>query len=231
MSVQLSCGKIDIGPPRAFTSVQTALELAAWGLFTSWTAWIIMSKPSAYSNVTVKKVDPDDHLRRTRARIQQIQSHLSKAHRGSRLKGKVCIITGVGSMKGIGYVNIHKTLPVRFWICRQPSHSFTLRSRRLWQMFTASFQSLYKLMCIDVQGQNIFTWLIYHRTIFLTSSPRSRNRTLTWKSAWSPSVTNFELTIFATGYRHWSGCSGWRSNSRGVPESFEWRGQIGRFLR
>ncbi|KAJ7780546.1 hypothetical protein DFH07DRAFT_729355 [Mycena maculata] len=38
----------------------------------------------------------------TKARIQKIQSHLANSPRGTRLKDKVCIITGVGSLKGIG---------------------------------------------------------------------------------------------------------------------------------
>lgn len=40
--------------------------------------------------------------KRTLARLQKIQSHLDNSPRGSRLKDKVCIITGVGSLKGIG---------------------------------------------------------------------------------------------------------------------------------
>lgn len=39
---------------------------------------------------------------KTLARVEKIQSHLKSSPRGSKLKGKVCIITGVGSMKGIG---------------------------------------------------------------------------------------------------------------------------------
>ena len=49
----------------------------------------------------------------TVARIQKIQSQLANAPRGIRLKDKVCIITGVGSMHGIGYVSpwaIYKSL-------------------------------------------------------------------------------------------------------------------------
>jgi len=38
----------------------------------------------------------------TKARIQKIKSHLEDSPRGTRLKDKVCVITGVGSMKGIG---------------------------------------------------------------------------------------------------------------------------------
>jgi len=38
----------------------------------------------------------------TKARIGKIQSHLADSPRGTRLKDKVCVITGVGSMKGIG---------------------------------------------------------------------------------------------------------------------------------
>ncbi|KAI0745542.1 NAD-P-binding protein [Earliella scabrosa] len=44
----------------------------------------------------------DEHRRRTLARLQGIRSHLQNTPRGSRLQDKVCIITGVGSLKGIG---------------------------------------------------------------------------------------------------------------------------------
>ncbi|KAI0051812.1 sex determination protein tasselseed-2 [Auriscalpium vulgare] len=51
---------------------------------------------------TLKLGSPEEHHRRTVARISQIQSHLEQAPRGTKLKGKVCVITGVGSLKGIG---------------------------------------------------------------------------------------------------------------------------------
>ncbi|KZS98581.1 NAD(P)-binding protein [Sistotremastrum niveocremeum HHB9708] len=44
----------------------------------------------------------EESYKATVARVQRIQSHLSTAPRSQRLKGKVCIITGVGSLKGIG---------------------------------------------------------------------------------------------------------------------------------
>jgi len=50
-----------------------------------------------------KPASGQEHYKRTVARIESIQSHLSKSPRGTRLKDKVCVITGVGSMKGIGY--------------------------------------------------------------------------------------------------------------------------------
>ncbi|KAG8829645.1 hypothetical protein FRC17_006233, partial [Serendipita sp. 399] len=37
----------------------------------------------------------------TLRRLEKIQKHLERP-RGDRLRGKVCIITGVGSLKGIG---------------------------------------------------------------------------------------------------------------------------------
>jgi hypothetical protein len=40
--------------------------------------------------------------KRTVARLTKIQSHLATAPRGGKLKDKVCIVTGVGSLKGIG---------------------------------------------------------------------------------------------------------------------------------
>lgn len=45
---------------------------------------------------------PEEYYKKTVARIDKIQKHLSTAPRASRLKDKVCIITGVGSLKGIG---------------------------------------------------------------------------------------------------------------------------------
>ncbi|KAH7924603.1 NAD(P)-binding protein [Leucogyrophana mollusca] len=44
----------------------------------------------------------EEHYQRTLTRVNQIQSHLSNSPRGQRLKGKTCIITGVGSLHGIG---------------------------------------------------------------------------------------------------------------------------------
>ncbi|KAI1796517.1 NAD(P)-binding protein [Ganoderma leucocontextum] len=45
---------------------------------------------------------PDEFRKRTLARLDTIRSHLQTAPRTYRLKNKVCIITGVGSLKGIG---------------------------------------------------------------------------------------------------------------------------------
>ncbi|KAH9986555.1 sex determination protein tasselseed-2 [Russula compacta] len=45
---------------------------------------------------------PQEHHKRTVARLAKIQSHLATAPRSGRLRGKVAIITGVGSLKGIG---------------------------------------------------------------------------------------------------------------------------------
>ena len=43
-----------------------------------------------------------EHYQRTLTRIEQIQSHLKNTARGQRLNGKVCVITGVSSLHGIG---------------------------------------------------------------------------------------------------------------------------------
>ncbi|PCH43805.1 NAD(P)-binding protein [Wolfiporia cocos MD-104 SS10] len=62
-----------------------------------------MSKSSsAYGNTRAVGGAGDDFAKRTAARLEQVQTHLDNAPRGSRLKGKVCILTGVGSMLGIG---------------------------------------------------------------------------------------------------------------------------------
>jgi hypothetical protein len=50
----------------------------------------------------LKAESAEQAYKATLARLDKIQNHLSKAPRGARLKGKVCIITGAGSPKGIG---------------------------------------------------------------------------------------------------------------------------------
>jgi hypothetical protein len=52
-----------------------------------------------------KQKGTEDLHATTIARIQQLQSQIATAPRGIRLKDKVCIITGVGSTKGIGYAH------------------------------------------------------------------------------------------------------------------------------
>ncbi|PPQ97380.1 hypothetical protein CVT26_006614 [Gymnopilus dilepis] len=56
----------------------------------------------AYSKVKTQAKSAEEHHATTRARLQQIQSQLDNTVRAGKLKGKVCIITGVGSLKGIG---------------------------------------------------------------------------------------------------------------------------------
>ncbi|EPQ57345.1 NAD P-binding protein [Gloeophyllum trabeum ATCC 11539] len=59
-------------------------------------------KTNGYNAVRTKVSSDEEFYKRTVARIEKIQSHLTNTPRGSRLKGKVCVITGVGSLKGIG---------------------------------------------------------------------------------------------------------------------------------
>ncbi|KAK7053349.1 hypothetical protein VNI00_003975 [Paramarasmius palmivorus] len=54
---------------------------------------------SLYDNTRAKQ---EDSLQTTLTRIRNVQAHIEGTPRGNRLKGKVCIITGVGSLKGIG---------------------------------------------------------------------------------------------------------------------------------
>ncbi|CCM00267.1 uncharacterized protein FIBRA_02297 [Fibroporia radiculosa] len=66
-----------------------------------------MSKPQSpsnpYASATTKLGGGgEDFHKRTTARLEQIQSQLEVTPRKDRLKGKVCIITGVGSLLGIG---------------------------------------------------------------------------------------------------------------------------------
>ncbi|KAI0644744.1 NAD-P-binding protein [Trametes meyenii] len=44
----------------------------------------------------------DDFRKRTLARLESVKNHLQTSPRSSRLQNKVCVITGVGSLKGIG---------------------------------------------------------------------------------------------------------------------------------
>jgi hypothetical protein len=50
-----------------------------------------------------QSVSPQEHYRHTAVRLARIKSHLETAPRSGKLKGKVAIVTGVGSLKGIGY--------------------------------------------------------------------------------------------------------------------------------
>jgi hypothetical protein len=54
-----------------------------------------------------QSVSPQEHHKHTVVRLAKIQSHLATAPRTGKLKGKVAIITGVGSLKGIGYTSLN----------------------------------------------------------------------------------------------------------------------------
>jgi ferritin-like metal-binding protein YciE len=62
-----------------------------------------------YDKARSQQKTVEDHYAATKARIEKIQSQLDNTARGDKLRGKVCVITGVGSLKGIGYVI---TIPV-----------------------------------------------------------------------------------------------------------------------
>lgn len=64
--------------------------------------------PGGYKYVNVRskiQADDSDFFKRTLARLDKIRNHLQTAPRSGRLRDKVCIITGVGSLKGMGCVD------------------------------------------------------------------------------------------------------------------------------
>jgi hypothetical protein len=62
------------------------------------------SAMSQYKKVAAAQASAEEQYKRTLARVAKIQGHLANAPRAERMKDKVCIVTGVGSLKGIGYV-------------------------------------------------------------------------------------------------------------------------------
>lgn len=61
-----------------------------------------MAKGTAYDQV--RQGDKKDFTKIANARLDSIRSQFTQSPRAGKLKNKVCIITGVGSLKGIGYV-------------------------------------------------------------------------------------------------------------------------------
>lgn len=53
---------------------------------------------------TTNHVGGEQFVAQTRARLETIRTHLEVAPRTGKLKGKTCVITGAGSLKGIGSV-------------------------------------------------------------------------------------------------------------------------------
>ncbi|KNZ72856.1 3-oxoacyl-[acyl-carrier-protein] reductase [Termitomyces sp. J132] len=58
---------------------------------------------SSYGKTRLQQQNTEEFYRISTSRIKQIQSQFANSPRGGRLQNKVCIITGVGSLKGIGY--------------------------------------------------------------------------------------------------------------------------------
>jgi hypothetical protein len=73
-----------------------------------------------------RSTTPPEHYQRTVARIAKIQSHLTTVQRTCKLKGKVVIITGVNSLKGIGYALSFATT-LTFLSILQAIHRITIR--------------------------------------------------------------------------------------------------------
>ncbi|EIN11506.1 NAD(P)-binding protein [Punctularia strigosozonata HHB-11173 SS5] len=61
-----------------------------------------MAPKSSYNDMSTPVVDDKEFYKQTVQRLAKIQSHLSETPRGTRMKGKVCVVTGVASLKGIG---------------------------------------------------------------------------------------------------------------------------------
>ena len=47
-------------------------------------------------------VGGEQFVAQTRARLETIRTHLGVAPRTGKLRGKTCVVTGAGSLKGIG---------------------------------------------------------------------------------------------------------------------------------
>ena len=62
-----------------------------------------VTRPAQLCMALKQSVSPQEHYRHTAARLARIKSHLETAPRTGKLKSKVAIVTGVGSLKGIGY--------------------------------------------------------------------------------------------------------------------------------
>lgn len=81
----------------------------------------------SYNKTRTANKSNEETYQQTLSRIEKIQSHLDTTPRGSRLKGKVCIITGAGSLKGIGYVplayHLQATTDTTVQVVRQPTCS------------------------------------------------------------------------------------------------------------
>ncbi|THH19947.1 hypothetical protein EW146_g1319 [Bondarzewia mesenterica] len=75
--------------------------------------------------IVKQQVSPEEFYQRTVARIEKIQSHLNSAPRGTRLKGKVCVITGVASLMGIG-ADFQPMLNFRSVVCAGAQHLYLL---------------------------------------------------------------------------------------------------------
>ena len=55
-------------------------------------------------NAKLKQPHPEEFYKLTQARLEAIKSQFTSTPRGFKLKGKVCVITGAGSLQGIGCV-------------------------------------------------------------------------------------------------------------------------------
>ena len=53
---------------------------------------------------TAKNLASDENYEKTLARLDKIKAHFKNGQSSGKLKDKVCIITGVGSLKAIGFV-------------------------------------------------------------------------------------------------------------------------------
>jgi len=61
-----------------------------------------MAGSNNYEKIKAQNNSPEEQYAKTIARIKQIQTQLGSAVRSGKLKDKVCVITGAGSLKGIG---------------------------------------------------------------------------------------------------------------------------------
>lgn len=135
-----------------------------------------------YSNAAQgRKPSAEEHHQRTLLRIKQIQSHLSNSPRGQRLKGKTCVITGVGSLHGIGWI-LSRWFMQWNWpvICTSRASALLFAHEgpwtiTFWKQRPSQFLSWYS------QERLIYTCSISHKRTFLNSSQRLRTHIRMWR--------------------------------------------------
>jgi len=164
------------------------------------------------------KEGSEDTYKHTLLRIQKIQSHLDTEPRSSKLKDRVCVITGVGSLKGIGW-DVLTLLRICYSISKAERQLSSLPMKVIKQ--SNLVLHIDWPLTSDRREASISHWLRWNQP---TQSEGDHRKQVSWCPGINYSYPFCDLCSILVGYCTTSRCGWWRYHQERLRAGPQGRG-------